>query len=262
MMLWALFSIASATEVTVATLNIGHGRGDGAHQALQTSVRVQSNIKKIGESLLAHELDVVAFQESDSASWWSGNQNQVQTLSTLLNMPHTLMGVHAQRSRLEYGTSLVSRQPMSETQSIVYRSSFPLPPKGFVVGVMTIDEKEIAVVSIHLDPRKSSIRTRQIDELQKTLATLDLPLIVMGDFNAEWGPELEGYCTKLGLKSYQPTQTLVSFPKLNRRLDWILIGDGLEFRDYFTESTTLSDHNLVVATLRLTETSDDSPSTE
>ena len=29
----------------------------------------------------------------------------------------------------------------------------------------------------------------------------------MGDFNVEWGPELEGYCTKLGLKSYQPTQT-------------------------------------------------------
>ena len=163
MMWWTLFSLAFATEFTVATLNIGHGRGDGVHQALQSTVRVQSNINKIGESLLLHDLDVVAFQESDSAAaWWSGNQDQVQSLSTLLNMQYTLMGRHAQRSRLEYGTSLVSRQPMNETQSIAYRSSFPLPPKGFVVGVMTIDEMDIAVVSIHLDPRKSTIRTRQL----------------------------------------------------------------------------------------------------
>ena len=107
------------------------------------------------------------------------------------------------------------------------------------------------VVSIHLDPRKAHVRARQVDALHTVLKSLDVPVIVMGDFNVEWGSELEGYCTKLGLRPYEPMQSLVSFPRLHRRLDWVLIGDGLTFEEYWTESTTLSDHNLVVAKIGL-----------
>ena len=251
MIWWALTALSLATEFTVATLNIGHGRGSGRHQALQSQSKVQANVENIGASLIPLELDVVAFQESDKAAWWSGNQDQVQSLSTHLEMEHTLTGLHTQRSRLEYGTSLVSRYPITATQSVAYRSSFPLPPKGFVIGIVHIDQQKVAVVSIHLDPRRTNVRARQIEDLYLALQSVDLPLIVMGDFNVEWGPELEGYCDKLDLSAYMPTQTMVSFPKLNRRLDWILVGDGLQFQDYTTDTSTLSDHNVVMATVRL-----------
>ena len=251
-MLWWLFcSLVFATEFTVATLNIGHGRGSGKHQLLQSTAKVQSNIDKIADSMIPYELDVVALQESDTDAWWSGNQDQVHSLSQRLQMDYTLIGLHSQKSRLEYGTSLISEHAIHDAQSIRYRSSFPLPPKGFVIGRVRIDEQDVLVVSIHLDPRRVDVRIRQVDALHSVLKSLDDPVIVMGDFNVEWGPELEGYCVKLGLRPYEPTQPLVSFPKLHRRLDWILIGDELTFDDYWTESTTLSDHNLVVAKIGL-----------
>ena len=106
-------------------------------------------------------------------------------------------------------------------------------------------------MSIHLDPFKSSVRLKQLEELYAALEPIDVPFIVMGDFNLEWGAELEGVCSRLGLQPYAPNQSLVSFPKLNQRLDWILIDESFVFQTYHTESTTLSDHNLIVSTIRL-----------
>ena len=119
------------------------------------------------------------------------------------------------------------------------------------MGVVEVEDVRIGVVSIHLDPFKSHVRMKQLESLYSTLEPLDIPLIVMGDFNLEWSVELEAICSRLGLQPYAPTQSLVSFPKLNQRLDWILIDDSLGFQTYHTESTTLSDHNLIVSTIRL-----------
>ena len=252
--------MSTAAEFKVATLNIGHGRGTGVHQTLQTSGKVHSNIDTIGESLVSYELDVLALQESDTAAWWSGNRDQVQSLSTTLMMEHTLSGFHSNKSRLEYGTSLISRSTIQEAQSIGYRSSFPLPPKGFVMGVVSIDGQRVVVVSIHLDPRRSSVRKRQVAVLYEAIAPLELPLIVMGDFNVEWGEELQEYCDVLSVKPYAPAQEFISYPKNNRRLDWILISDGLTFEQYVTESTFISDHRLVVSTIQVSSTGQKEPS--
>ena len=259
MMLWTLIALSTAAEFRVATLNIGHGRGTGVHQTLQTSGKVHSNIDTIGESLASYELDVLALQESDTSAWWSGNRDQVQSLSTILMMEHTLSGFHSKKSRLEYGTSLISRSAIQETQSIGYRSSFPLPPKGFVMGVVSIDGHRVVVVSIHLDPRRSSVRKRQVAVLHEVIAPLELPLIVMGDFNVEWGEELQEYCDLLSVKPYAPSQEFISYPKHNRRLDWILISDGLTFEQYVTESTFISDHRLVVSTIQVSSSAEKEP---
>jgi hypothetical protein len=54
------------------------------------------------------------------------------------------------------------------------------------------------------------------------------------------------------LKVHDPdSEHLNTFAFRGRRLDWILISPELEFVDYRTLPETLSDHQAVVATLRL-----------
>lgn len=249
--LFLLLSMSFATEITVATLNIGHGRGTGGHQTLQSTAKVSSNISLIADTLQQLDVDVLALQEADLDAWWSGNQNQVATLSDELSMPHVIMGGHSQKQRLAYGTSLLSTVPFTYEVSRTYRSSFPLPTKGFVFGLVELDGVEVGVASVHLDPLKPKVRSLQVDELSAVLKQHSVPLIVMGDFNMEWGDEMETYANKLGLTSFQPKDPYISFPKLNRRLDWILVNDDIEVLHYHTETTRVSDHNLVIAKLSL-----------
>ena len=146
--------VVQAEELRVATLNIGHGRGAGVHQALQSRERVSVNIDEVAGLLQGLELDVLALQEADTFAWWSGHNNQVVTLSETLQLNHSVVGTHSQKHRLEYGTSLLTSIPLIHDQSIVYRSSFPLPSKGFVFGVVQFQGRDIGIASVHLDPLK------------------------------------------------------------------------------------------------------------
>jgi len=240
-----------AAEITVATLNIGHGRGTGAHQTLQSNAKVSSNIGLIADTLQQLDVDVLALQEADLDAWWSGKQNQVVALSEELSMPYVIMGGHSQKQHLAYGSSLLSSVLFTYEASKTYRSSFPLPTKGFVFGVFELDGVEVGVASVHLDPLKPKVRALQVEELSAILKQRTIPIIVMGDFNIEWVDEMETYADKLGLIPFQPNEPYISFPKLNRRLDWILVSEDFEFINYHTEPTRVSDHNLVIAKLGL-----------
>ena len=244
-----ILSVAQAEELRVATLNIGHGRGAGVHQALQSRNRVSVNIDEVAGVLQGLELDVLALQEADTSAWWSGHNNQVVTLSETLQLNHSVVGAHSQKQRLEYGTSLLTSIPLIHDQSIVYRSSFPLPSKGFVFGVVQFQGRDIGIASVHLDPLKPKVRRLQMQRLTETVMKQEIPLVVMGDFNLEWGEELQTYCDTLGLKAHQPETQLVSFPKLQRRLDWILVSSEFVFTEYETLAPEISDHKVVTATI-------------
>ena len=191
----------------------------------------------------------MALQEADVEAWWSGNVPQSSYLATLLSMSHVVEGEHSHRKRLNYGTSLISQVEMVEINSQSTPSTFPLPSKGFVIAKVEVEDQSYVVVSIHLDPIRASIRDTQIDTLVEELSTFDVPRIVMGDFNIQWGAELDAYCSKLEVRPYDPLNNHVTFPKLNRRLDWILVSEELDFVEYQTHDVALSDHKLLSATL-------------
>ena len=79
----------------------------------------------------------------------------------------------------------------------------------------------------------------------------------MGDFNCEWAgkePTLRTLAQKLGLRSYRPEAgDMMTFPSLNKRLDWILISPELEFVTYEALADVVSDHRGVVASLRMSD---------
>lgn len=242
-------SIAHSTEITVATLNIGHGRGGGGHQILLSDGAIEDNILHIGRVAQERALDVLAVQEADVHAWWSGYHNQIQTLADLTEMPYSIEGVHSKRSNLRYGTSLLSRTEWTQHNSLGYKSSFVLPPKGFVYGVLVVAEQSLLIVSVHLDPLRSVVREKQIQSLVSVVDAYGLPTIIMGDLNVEWGGELQQYCQLLHVVPYQPEMELSTFVSLDKRFDWILLSPSISFLTYETLEDRISDHRMVVATL-------------
>jgi len=74
----------------------------------------------------------------------------------------------------------------------------------------------------------------------------------MGDFNSEWlavSSIIKELAKKTRYKTYQPESTDLGTYK-NKRLDWILITNELEFVNYQVLPDTLSDHAMVVADIR------------
>jgi endonuclease/exonuclease/phosphatase family metal-dependent hydrolase len=81
------------------------------------------------------------------------------------------------------------------------------------------------------------------------------PMVVMGDFNADWSEEnnsVQLIADELGLSAYRPqAQGQGTFASNGKRLDWVLISPGLEFREYQVVSDAVSDHRGVIAELGL-----------
>lgn len=240
----------------VVTLNLAHGRGEGFHQALQKKGSIESHLDDVARLLRRQSPDVVALQEADGPSIWSGQFDHVEYLARAAGLEHFVRGAHVQAMKLSYGTALISRLPLTDARGVTFPPSPPTPPKGFTVARVAWPGQgdfQVEVVSVHLDFSRASVRKRQVDELVDHLSGRKGPLVVMGDFNADWSDE-EGpprrLATRLKLRAYRPEATDMPTFGAKRRLDWILVSSPLEMVEYKTLPDPISDHRAVVAVLK------------
>ena len=237
--------------LTVMTLNLAHGRKDGFHQIFQDQQTIQTHLNEVAHVLDRERPQVVAFQEADGPSLWSGNFNHVQYLAQHAKYGYFGQGEHVKGLGLSYGTALLSLRPLQHPYSFTFFPSLPLPPKGFVVGSLQSEQGFIDIVSVHLDFARSSVRRRQMETMSHFLKFRNRSLIIMGDLNCEQ-QELQPLIEKLGVHPYQPeSQHFNTFPTSTKqkRIDWILISEKLDFLDYQVLKDVLSDHFGVVAKL-------------
>jgi endonuclease/exonuclease/phosphatase family metal-dependent hydrolase len=100
---------------------------------------------------------VVAFQEADTASFWSGSFDHVEHISVKAQYPWRTQVSNAQSWLFSYGTALLSLLPITETIKHTFSSSPPTPEKGFVLAQIFMpcrDEDQsckVDVISVHLD---------------------------------------------------------------------------------------------------------------
>ena len=242
----------------VMTLNVAHGRGTSFHQLLQHSDEIVKNLDSINMLLKQVAPDIVAFQEIDGPSFWSGNFNHLHYLASHSMFTRSIQASHVDAIGLSYGTGLMSRLEMSNPQAVTFDPSHSLVPTGFVVSTISWpgrDGIDIDVVSVHLDFMSGSARKKQADELIAVLRARNNRVIIMGDLNSGWLQQdsaAQYLVEKLGLKAYQPENSkLITFPVLSKRLDWVLISTGFEFSSYDVIGTDVSDHRGVLAELTL-----------
>ena len=239
----------------IATLNIAHGRGRAVHQGLLSKRKITENLNAIAELLSNQEYDLIALQEVDEPSVWSSSVNQLDHLNSSLEIYTGIHGIHVQRFKLHYGTALLTRLPVLSTLVHTYPSSAPLPPKGFTSATLKLPgiSKPLLVLSLHLDPIRPAIRLKQAEDIITIVDKHDGPTIILGDFNDVWhSAQSVVYLLshELDLTAYEPQRSdLYSFRFIAKRIDWILCSKEFSFVDYGVDTTIVSDHYLVKATV-------------
>jgi endonuclease/exonuclease/phosphatase family metal-dependent hydrolase len=240
----------------VLSLNLAHGRDTSFNQFFLSADTIRKNLKDIAQFLIHESPDIIALQEADAPSNWSGNFDHVEFLARKAGYPWYLHGKHVQNLLGHYGTAIISRFPIERGLRLDFSPTPPTMTKGFTLAEINIVEpghsgKEmlIDVVSVHLDFSRKSKRMMQLLELKGILAERTNPKIVMGDFNSSWnsGEDLlqELIHTK-GLRTYLPEAEDFNTYK-DERLDWIFISDCIKFKSYRTAKDELSDHQAIIS---------------
>lgn len=243
------------------SLNVAHGRHMATHQALLRRRTAENNVARIAGVVNRVGADLVALQEADGPSAWSGNFDHVATLAYHAGLEHHLRGDHNPfsigRLRVESGTALLSRTPLERPSSYPFNTNWR-DTKGFVVASLQVPQwhdLEIDVVSVHLDFLRPALRYQQLLQMVEVLQSRRRPRVVLGDLNCSLSRERPAWLLLeelLDLTPWAPERDLPTFPvhRPSRRIDWILASSELEFVDYRTLRTPLSDHLGVVADLR------------
>jgi endonuclease/exonuclease/phosphatase family metal-dependent hydrolase len=251
----------AAGTVRLLTWNVAHGRAEAFHQALLPRDEVERNLDKIAEVLRHERPDLVALQEADGPSAWSGGFDHVSALAQASGLPSYFRGDHNRFDLSGYdlsaGTALLSRFPMAETLSQPFAANWR-DTKGFVVATVEIPGtgRSLDVVSVHLDFLNPGERREQILALAEVLEGRDRPRVILGDLNCEAESATEAFRLlkeRLGVVPYRPGLEQPTFPAASpsRRLDWILASPELEFVSYRPVEAYLSDHLGLVAEVRL-----------
>ena len=251
-----------ADTLNVMSLNLAHGRKDSINQFLVSEEQTRQNLHDIAEVLEQRDIDVLALQEADAPSRWSGGFDHLAELSMQTAYTERLHSLHARNWIYNFGTALLSRIGFVENIQHTFTPSPPTTNKGFTLGQIAwqYDSEKprtlhVDLVSIHLDFSRQSVRERQIHELVSILNQRNNPRVIMGDFNTDWQDEdglIQGLVERLDLHTYEPDSLeMGTYPSSGRRLDWILVSRELSIQGYDTLPDTLSDHLAVIASLRV-----------
>ena len=253
-------TMVNRPTLKVMTLNLAHGRKDGLNQLFISEGTIRSNLGEIAAFLDRTGADVVALQEADAPSLWSGNFDHVALLAEQAGYPVFESSNQAGSWFFSYGTALLSRVSLSGVLHYTFSPSPPTMNKGYTLGQIVwqpnADEPVlIDVISVHLDFSRKSVREQQSAELSETLVGRGNPMIIMGDFNSDWFADEEvvrALAERTGLQVYQPEAgNLATYHSSTRRLDWILISKQLEFVSFEVLPDVLSDHFAVVAEIAM-----------
>ncbi len=243
------------------TLNLAHGRKRGPHQLLQRKPRLERNLHLVGDLIDEAEPDVIALQEADGPSSWSGNFCHVSRLSEVSGLEHHYRGPHTQRNfgrlQLQCGTAILSRLPILQQQSVTFGQNWR-DNKGFVVGEIQVpqwNDTTILVASVHLDFLAPQVRRRQVQQIIEVLGERKHPLVLLGDLNCsalEDPKTLQLLLHDLNLEACDLHIHRPTYPSYRplRRLDWILASPELRFANpAMPLEAQVSDHLAVLADL-------------
>lgn len=243
--------------LTLVSLNIAHGRRTSLNQILVSRKKTQSNLQNIADFFIQVNADIVALQEADGPSHWSGNFHHVAFLAEHGGYPQYIHASHANIWIGHFGTAVISHLPIRAGYALTFPPSPPTTRKGYTLAEIEWQTKAktfiVDVVSVHLDFSRASVRKQQLQEIRTTLSKRKNPIIIMGDFNSEWIADQLVHNDAPGPVSvhtyFHNGKNLNTYK--DKRLDWILVSNVFKLETYDVSQHTLSDHSAIVATISL-----------
>ena len=216
----------------------------GPNQFLQSGARIRRNLTAIASVVTREKPHVLAVQEADGPSVWSGRFDHVAYLASEASYPWHFRGNHAPPlSGLDYGTALLSTEPMTHARSRPFHQNWR-DAKGFVEATLDTASGSVDIVSVHLDFLRREIRRRQMLALYDRFEQARRPVVLLGDFNCQWSSGIAELAARLDLHAWHPHERRPTYPSHRplMRIDWALASPALSFRDYRVVPDHLSDH--------------------
>ena len=255
-------------RLRLLTFNIAHGRGLGLHQGLRTVAKLRANLLKIARLIQRLEVDIVALQEIDENSRWSGSFDHLAYLSEHTGLPHAAFGINNRRVgryHLNYGNAILSRFPIAHVETVPFGRSV-IGEKGFVFAEIDLGKRRrLPLINIHMHHRSRPQRLKQIARLihfldeQRThrAAHWGAPPVVCGDFNnpSHWP---DATATLLGY--FERTNNYTLLPKTGRTfpspwparaLDYVFLPEECREPKAEIVRCLLSDHRPVLVEFNL-----------
>jgi endonuclease/exonuclease/phosphatase family metal-dependent hydrolase len=249
-------------RLRLVTFNIAHGRGLTPIQGFTSARKLRLNLRKISALLGRLTPDVVALQEVDECSRWSGNFDHLDYLRVHGGFSHSVFGINNRRTglfNLSYGNALLSRHPITAAETVVFgRGS--VGEKGFLFTEIEVAGRCVPLVNLHLHFASRAQRLRQIDRLLAWLRDRHrhrarawaVGPIVCGDFNTpstgdDATASLLSHLSDYGDYGLHP-QLVPTFPSpLPRRaLDFVFLPAGCRLVSCEVVRSMLSDHRPVL----------------
>lgn len=167
---------SSATKVNAVSYNIRRGHGSDNKTDLARTAKVIEGLNA----------DFVGLQEVDFIAERSGQVNQIAELGKELNM-HPAFGSFMDFQGGRYGLGILSRYPILNVKEVKLPTGNE-PRVALSAEVLLPSDERIQVINLHFDwVRDDGFRFKQAEAIKRHLETLEIPFILMGDFNDQPG---------------------------------------------------------------------------
>ncbi len=225
---------------TVMTYNLQDGFAANNSFDLEAQARVIES---------AHP-NVVVLQEVSRGWLATSGADEALWLSHRLNMP-IYFGGNSDDGL--WGNAILTRAPVSTVKQLHFTLTKNLK-RGTIEVLVPTPSGDLWFVGTHLDNPKAADDIR-LEQTRQLVASLEdrYPAVVMGDFNADPGTDVLTTFNAAGLAdtglTFTPNATTTTDA---RRLDYILVTNGIQVNSEQVIESIASDHRPVVASLTLT----------
>jgi endonuclease/exonuclease/phosphatase family metal-dependent hydrolase len=191
-----------SNQLKIASYNIHFGVGYNAKTLLNKRQNYINRLNEISDVLSKIDADIVLLQEVDFNSKRTHNIDQAKYLAKKSNfayiVKHTTIRQkfypfhHNIFGNIDHGLCILSKYPITNANAILFNNFSNIPfflkwlfsPHGALECKISVNDKIVNVINLHLDPWAKSRRYHQINKIKTHfLNEKKLPLIIGGDFN-------------------------------------------------------------------------------
>lgn len=176
----------AAGQIKVMSYNVHHCNPPSKNDVI--------DIDAIAKTIARENPDLVALQEIDVNVNRSGKKDQLHEIAARAGYEFFYFSKAIDYDGGDYGVAILSRYPLSETQTFRLPTEASTKGEPRVLSLATISlpgGRKIKFGSTHFDAQHPATnRLLQAKEINRISGDIKMPLIIAGDFNAEENSEV------------------------------------------------------------------------